>query len=307
MKTNHNRIRAMMVMSAFTILGVFSSSGLAGELGSVTHLSSGEAARLGTLKTGDQLVVHSLNGKHVVAGHNINFTDFSGVFGQSSDTAYVLVASGQASVDGKQAKPGHVLILMPYGGQTVVQHYDAKRFTRAWPETAVTSNPDIHDAFMQVARNQKWGLFFGRYASTSFNVAAPGSAPTELARRSIVGSDVVQSIRFSSANDPAEVERAVVETFTRALANGDAKTVASLMDPSPFGFSDLRGGADGARLLMAKKLLASRNWSSWLRGAQFLPKSENGVWQINGDGGRTDIILKPIGDFTFIQSINTGA
>ena len=82
--------------------------------------------------------------------------------------------------------------------------------------------------------------------------------------------------------------------------------MASLMDPTPFGISDLRGGADGARLLMAQKLLASNEWPNILQGAEFSPVIGSNIWQFRSSTNTVNMALKPIGDFTFIQSVDWG-
>lgn len=127
------------------------------------HLSTGADTSLSELKTGDQLVVSALNGLHYVAGHDVSLTDFSGVFGQSSDSAYVLVAEGRAEAGGAEAKAGEVLLLMPYGGDALVQRYAAQRFLASWSQQAVDANSDIYQRFKKVANKQRWGLFFGRF------------------------------------------------------------------------------------------------------------------------------------------------
>jgi len=269
------------------------------------RLSNGENVALNALTTGDQLAVRELEGEHKIAGHNVSFTGFSGVFGQSSDTAYILVASGHAGANGNQAKAGEVLVLMPYGGDALVQRFAARQFLQSWSEQAVNAHPDIYERFQKASKKQKWGLFFGRLEPTSFNVVAPGSNSQELARRSVVGSDAVQKIRFSGVADPEAIEREVVVEFVKALAAGDAATVASLMDPTPFGAFDLRGGADGARLLMANQLLASHDWPQRLESVAAERMAGNGKWRMANNTYSTLLGLRPVGDFIYVQTINS--
>lgn len=296
-------IRTISALSVFVASIALSPIAFADDVLLARHLSNGVEASLSALKTGDQLAVQALEGEHKIAGHSINFSGFSGVFGQSSDSAYILVADGQANSGGAKAKAGDVLVLMPYGGETLVQKYAARQFLDSWPEQAVSSNPDIYGQFQKVSKKQKWGVFFGRLEATAFNVVAPGSSSQELARRSVIGDDAVQSIRFSGVAAPEAIERGVVAEFIKALAAGDASTVASLMDPSPFGASDLRGGADGARMLMAKQLIASQDWRRQLGTAVAEPIVSAGKWKV-ANGTRTTVLgLRPIGDFTYVQTI----
>lgn len=301
MTVTNKQFKTILTISVFTVM---SSISLPGTAQHISNMQNGQSTTLGSLTTGGQITVSALSGTQSVAGHDIDFQNFSGVLGQSSDTAYIMVARGKVSSAGAHAKRGQVLILTPIQGKVIVQRYDAARFIKSWPEATRQNGPELLADFKAVAKTQKWALFLGRYESTEFNVAAPGSPSTELARRSIIGADVISRIRFSGETDPQVLEQRIVKTFTGALANGDAKTVASLMDPSPFGRSDLRGGGDGARLLMARQLVASQDWARRLRGAQF-SRGNDGVWRIDSSGTRTQIILKPIGDFAFIQSINT--
>lgn len=195
---------------------------------------------------------------------------------------------------------------MPYGGDALVQRYAAQRFLASWSQQAVDANSDIYQRFKKVANKQRWGLFFGRLEATNFNVTAPGSSAQELARRSVVGDEVVQQIRFSGITDPKDVEREIVDRFVTALADGDAATVASLMDPSPFGMTDLRGGGDGARLLMAHNLIASNDWRKVLgRDASVEQLESEGAWKVANGGRSTLVSLRPVGDFTYVRTIET--
>lgn len=275
--------------------------------GDATSLSTGQEVQLNSVETGDQFAVGQMTGSEVFADQTVNLTEFSGVFGQSSDTAYILVASGMAEVNGARAKAGQVLMILPYGVQTVVQRYDAARFVNSWSSQAISANPELHAQLSDVAKHQKRAIFWGRYDSTNFNVTAPGSRSEEMARRSVVGAGVISDIRFSTQNSQESLQRVVVDKFVQALASGDEKTVATLFDPTPFGASDLRGGAAGARLIMAQKLLASNNWSTRLQSTQLTPVGDTGVWRARSGENVTEFVLKPIGDFTFIQSVSLGS
>lgn len=270
------------------------------------------AAQIDTLKAGDQTVISGMTGRQAFAGSALDLSGFSGVFGMSSDTAYVVTAAGEVRLGRLKAKPGEVLILTPYGGKPVKQFFDAERFLAASAteqsgseQTPMT--PELLASFEKIKRKQKRAKFFGLLQPTNFNVAAPGSKEGELARRSIVGSDVIQNIRFSNLTDPEAVEREIINAFRDALLQGNAEAVASLMDPTPYGGSDMRGGANGARLLMAKRLIASKNWNQLLQSDTVERVSDNGLWIISSDQNRVNIRMRPIGDFTYISSIEQGA
>lgn len=275
-----------------------------------TDVQTGAAPRLTAslqkLKTGEQAIVADANGKSNFAGQEIELSNFSGVFGISSDTAYILIADGRASHGNLSAKPGEVLILTPYGGAPVKQTFDASRFLATWSPENAARHPIVMAAFEKIQSKQKRAIFLGLYRETSFNVAAPGSSSSELARRTIVGSKVIQDIRFSSESEPEAVERLVVSAFRDALINGDVEAVASLMDPTPYGGMDLRGGAGGARLLKARQLIQSKNWRALLALAQPTPVAGGNLWQLSAGKNRFSIQLRPVGDFTYISSIAQG-
>ncbi len=296
-------LNTVALLFALSILPV---SAVAGQQKPVINASTDKTNTFGSIGAGDQTIIQTLDGLHTFAGHEVTFSGFSGALGMASDTAYILVANGVASIDSQEAKAGEVLILPPYGGRSAKQRFDAKRFTQAWSEQAKTASPDVYESFKRVAKKQRTAMFFGRYKTTSFNVAAPGSGSQELARRSVVGSDTIAEIRFSGMQDPSAIERIVIEKFVSALAAEDAHTVANLMDPTPFGGADIQGGASGARLLMAHQLISSQNWAQQFGDVAPTRMDENGNWQLINGKIRTQLSLRPVGDFVFIQSINTG-
>lgn len=269
------------------------------------HAAAAQSAdmSMADLSAGDQVSQSGVSGIKVFAGNTIELTDFAGVFGMSSDTAYVVIASGHATIGEMKAKPGEVLILTPYGGKPAKQTFDVSRFLHDWSGENSAQHPEVLAAFEKVQKKQARAIFLGLFQQTDFNVAAPGSASTELARRTVVGSPVVQSIRFSNVDDPAEVERLIVSAFRDALIAGDVSAVASLMDPTPFGGSDLRGGADGARLLAARQLIGSTDWQSLLSSSQFVRKPDSNLWALTNGQNQFSIQLRPVGDFTYISSI----
>ena len=224
----------------------------------------------------------------------------------SSDAAYILVARGHASLGSETAKPGEVLIITPYTQKVSKQKYDVGRFLSSWSNDQKTMNAALVVNLKRLQKRQDRAIFFGRYASTNFNISAPGSANRELARRSILGDKSIQKIRFSSNRDPVIIEKQVVQEFRTALISGDAQTLSVLMDPAPFGEGDLRGGANGARLLLAKQLLARRDWPRLLGDSRPTHIGDN-LWQLSDGPTKISLTLHPSGDFTFIQSINTGA
>ena len=264
------------------------------------------ARQLKNLKTGEQATISNITGSASFGGQEIELSNFSGVFGISSDTAYIISAAGRVRHSDVSAKPGEVLILTPYGGEPVKQTFDASRFLASWSKENSARHPQVFAALEKIKSSQKRAIFMGLYRETSFNVAAPGSSNSELARRTIVGSKVIQNIRFSSENDPKRVERLVVYAFRDALVSGDAAALASLLDPTPFGGTDLRGGAGGARLLKARQMIESQDWGALLGTAEATPMTGGNLWALSAGQNRYSIQLRPVGDFTYISSIAQG-
>ena len=217
MKLKRKRIQNATILLIFTTINIISSLAIADQTIIATHLNSGEETSLDALKAGNQMTVISLNGEYNVAGHDILFDQFSGIFGQSSDAAYILVAGGQVQAEDKNAQAGEIVILSPYAQNIVVSHFAANKYLASWSDQAITTNTELYQTLQNISNNQKWGLFFGRYEVTNFNIAAPGSGTQELARRSIVAADAVQEIRFSNLTDPVEIEREVVNKFIESL------------------------------------------------------------------------------------------
>ena len=274
--------------------------------GEARSLTTGQELPLNDIGTGDQFALTQVTGTKTFADQTIRLSEFSGVFGLASDTAYVLVTAGQAELNGRRAKAGQVLLILPYGIETVVQRYDAIRYIESWSPQTISSNPELYAQLTETAKKQKRAIYWGLLEATEFNIAAPGSRSAELARRSVVGSSVISDIRFSTQDNQESIEREIIGRFTQALASGNSQTVATLFDPTPFGASDLRGGATGARLMMAEKLLASHDWADRLQSAEFERLGGSAVWQVRSGEFTTEITLKPIEDFTFIQSVILG-
>lgn len=269
-------------------------------------LADARPADSASLATGDQLLLTGSNATLQFAGRELRLEGFSGILGFASEVAYVVVLDGQARDGSTQVEPGRMLLIPPYGAAPSVQRFDAARLRARWSAAARVAQPASFQHLSLLAAGQHRGLFFGRLARTSFNVAAPGGAEQELAGRTVRGSGAVRDLRFSGQRDPAAVERGVVDMFMAALAAGDAERVASLMDPVPFGNTDLRGGASEARVAMARSLIAERNWGAALQGASVERANETNDWRLTSAAGAGTITLRPMGDFVFVRAIEMG-
>lgn len=259
-----------------------------------------------SLATGEQLLVENRDGEIAFAGRLFQGSGFTGVLGYSSEVAYVAVISGELVVDGRTARRGRMVLLPPLGARAQIERFDASRFAESWPQAARDTHGASYAELAALARSQGRGVALGRLGRTRLNVAAPGSADQELAARTVKGSEAIRTIRFAQVSAPAQVEQAVARSFVDALAAGDAETVASLMDPVPFGNTDLRNGAAEARLAMARSLIARRNWRSLLADASLTRDGTGNDWALSSPNANGRLRLRPMGDFVFVSTIEMG-
>ncbi len=261
-------------------------------------LANAQGGDSATLATGEQLLVDSSANRMPFAGRDIDLDDFTGIVGYANEIAYIAVIEGAASDGNKKAKAGQMLLFRPYGAQSAVERFDAIRLSDQWSEATRAAAPTAYASLAGVKSRQQKGVWFGRLGQTNYNVAASGSAKHEKATRRLMGATAVREIRFSGASDPMAVEKLVADSFLGALKSGDAETVAALLDPTPFGGRALAGGADEARLMAARTLIASRNWSE-VAGSLSAELSE-GMWR----AGHAAIELRSIDDFVFVSKIS---
>ncbi len=264
-------------------------------------LSDARPADSSSLATGEQLLLAQHSETLTFAGRQIALSAFTGILGYSNELAYVVVLDGSATVAEDIAGVGQMLILRPYGAPVSVEHFDAIRLSNQWSESTKAAAPDAYASLERIKGGQELGVWFGRLGQTSFNVAASGSARNEQQTRTLMGEPTVRDIRFSGVSDPLEVERLVVVSFIDALAAGDAKAAAALMDPTPFGGRALAGGAEEARLTAANALIGSRSWKTSAVGSP--PQFSDGVWR----AGDSTLQLRTIDDFVFVSRISGGA
>lgn len=267
-------------------------------------LSDGSPSQFSSLATGEQLVLENYGGPIEFAGKEVTLSDFSGIIGYASDLGYIVVIDGIAKTEGRDAARGRIMMFPPFGEQVSVASFDAGRLLDVWNEEILNDAAGTYASLNKLAKHQSRGIFFGRLGRTSFNVAASGLASHELANRTIVGDKIVRDIRFQQQSDDQSIPSKVVDLFVRALVEHDAHSLAQLMDPLPFGNSDLRSGASEARLAMAEALLEERNWKAELGSNPSFLDLGNNRWRLSGQSRRTIIALRPTKDFIFIKSIS---
>lgn len=260
------------------------------------RVSDGSPVELATLSSGEQLVLTNYMGEIEFGGRRMDLSGFSGVVGYASEAAYIVTISGAAESAGQRAEAGRMILIPPFGGALSVVRFDASRLHDAWDHEIRTSAPSVFAKLQKLAKRQSTGMFLGRLGRTNFNIAASGDAPNELARRSLVGGEAVQKIRFGESNDPIVIEQTIIAGFRDAMLAGDTKAAAEFLDPRPFGGSDLRGGAIAARELAAGMLLNERDWGAILNGE--LRRGDTG-WEV-GDAVITVIVT---GDFAYVSGI----
>lgn len=274
----------------------------AGVLAAGLQLHTGGPGDLARLETGDQIVLRDQTGEFSFAGQPLDLRGFSGVLGYSSEVGYVATIAGEARVDGATAARGRMLLIPPYGGEPVVERYDAARLRDAWMAHGTIDAPEVLEGLDSLARRQSAAIFFGRLARTSFNAAASGAADAEPGRRAVLGGPAVRGIRFSETTDPAALEHRIVAGFLAALARGDAAEVAQFLDPVSYGAGGLGKQAERARLLMAQSLIAERDWRG---AAEDAPVKLDGTdWGIAMPGGaNARVSLRVMPEFAYVRAI----
>ena len=227
---------------------------------------------------GERQIIRNAEGSQQYAGATLELENFTGLIGRSSDISFIAVIDGEVRGTRKKAGSGHVLIFTPYGGKVVREGFDAAALMASLSEDELDGV--VQDALEKLVRKQKRGMFWGLYRPTAFNLTAPGSANAELARRTVVGAQVIQDIRYSNPATPEDAERAIISAFQDALISGDVVAVAALLDPTPYGGTDLRGGAVQAREVVARRLIQSRNWPVELNAAEPKIDPSGAFWRL---------------------------
>ncbi len=291
-------ISILLTISAVVFMGSASAQGLrSADLATVQS---------GQFETGEQLALSRESGTISFAGHEVKLSSFAGIIGFASDVAYIVTLEGSAAAGPDVAERGEMLLFPPMGMRPLVERFDAARLRDGWGADERAAMPGIYASLDQLADKQEKWIFFGRLGATNFNVAASGEAKGELARRTIVGDDALRDLRFADFPDRQTFEAAVVQSFVDALAGGDVKSVAALMDPEPYGNTDLRGGGGDARLMMAEALLAERDWSRVLSGAADPAYERGSTWAVNSGNNTAFITLRPLGDLSYVESVYVG-
>lgn len=231
-----------------------------------------------------------------LAGHAVDLGGANALLGASSDAVFVAVASGEARVGDVSAGPGEALLLTPYGGAPSVVEFDAERMAAMFGPQPPQSLSGFAADLASVADDQSWGIFFGLYQRSLFDLQNPGGARTEAGRVSVMGAPEVARIRFSGQSNPDQIEGMVVARAAAALAAGDANALAQLLDPAPYGGDDLSGGGQEARLHVARQLIAGYGRAA---AGDVRRGAGEGVWRV----GAVTIRTRPFSDFIFVSSV----
>ena len=127
-----------------------------------------------------------------------------------------------------------------------------------------------------------------------------GSAKAETERRARTGAAAIRKVRFAAPNDLVGTEEIIINNFVSALASGDAKTAAQLLDPLPYGGGD----TEAMRLVAANRLLADQDWKRF--ASTQAEKVGDTSWRISSNGLAANLNLRRTTEFAFIQSISVG-
>lgn len=269
----------------------------------VIRIGDGHPVALDAMAAGEQALLTSRDGTLVFAGQTFDLEGFDGIAGYSADYAYLVTIRGSAQIGEQRAEPGWMFVLAPFGAVPSLQRFDAARLAASLAKVGANLPTATDGALKAITAGQRRGIFLGRLSPSTINVAAPQGAGQELAARSVTGQPGVQAIRFSTPPDPAALERKVIDAFLAALVARDADRVAALIDPMPFGNTDLRGEPGEARKAMAAMLIG--RWAGSLAGAEPAPADGAAEWAVTGPNGAATVELRPLGSFIFVRSIRT--
>ena len=251
-------------------------------------------------QAGNQGFAPLQNGVFEFAGHNVTLTDFQGIFGMSSDLAYIMVSSGSASIGDDVAKAGRIFMIPPFGDKIAVERFDAAMFLRSLSEQSKAGQPEMVAALSNIASGQKRGKFWGTLRPTGRNVNALRSVAKEKIRRELLDNKAMQQVRFSGLADGKAAAEQTIQTFISALIAKDVASVAALLDPMQFGGAAMRGGGKAARELAAQGLVGSYQPAT----NDVSAGSDEDSWIITTRSGRRTVKLRRIDDLYFVQSIS---
>lgn len=300
-------IRCKLRRARWNVLAIPAALAMAGPLAAQTgdgivgvRLSDGTALPLAQIATGEQLLLSDITAPVSFAGRQITLSGARVIAGYASEVAYLVVLEGEASIGKQGASAGRMLLIPPFGADVLVERFDAKRLGDQWPTSTTADGLDeARAALDKITRQQRLGLTLGRLQRTSFNVAASGAADQEAGRRALVGGETVRSIRFGGDANETEVAQRVVASTSDALASGDARALAELLDPIPFGTEDA-----GARIALAQSMLSEHDWPRQLASAQIETAGDLSSWRLRGPGGSTLIQLRASSGFPYVATIN---
>lgn len=156
----------------------------------------------------------------------------------SSEMATVAVVEGILASGKQRAGPGEALVT-PVVGKTQRFAYDAARLKPTLrPEWLATAAAPL-DA---IAAQQKRAKFWGRLEPAGVNAAAPISPAVESVRQSYLANATITDLRRRAGGNMERLAPLTAQAFTTAIAQGDTRAVAALIDPKPF--TDTGAGAE---------------------------------------------------------------
>jgi hypothetical protein len=170
----------------------------------------------------------------------------------SSEFLTVAVLDGTLADAKIVAKAGEALVTPLDGKGTQRFAFDARRLAATLPPQWAT---EVGPSLDRVAARQKRARFWGRLEPVNVNATAPTSPQLEGVRASYLGNDTIVALRREANGNPQTLAALTAKRFAEALAAGDARAVADLIDPKPFTASGATATAwQAARLDFATKL-----------------------------------------------------
>ena len=149
----------------------------------------------------------------------------------SSELQTAAVVSGTLEIDNSRARAGSALLTPIDGGKTRVFGFDAARLAAtlppAWSQAAA-------EPLHLLAAGQRRRKFWGLIEPVGVNAVAPAAPQAEAIRSTYLGNATILALRREARGDRGKLAGLTARRFAEAVAAGDARAIADLIDPKPF-------------------------------------------------------------------------
>ncbi len=220
----------------------------------------------------------------------------------SADFVFAACLEGEIRVGEAEAGPGKLILWQPGGAAPQSFNFDVKRFLAT---TSISLDAGLQSSLDALVARQKRLMFWGVLQPVNLNVQAVRAPVIEPARRAYLRRPAVIQLRLRHRT-MGELARGVAAKFVGALRDGDAETVADLLDPTLFvakGAGIASGSWQSVRRAFAARL-AGQNWRARLAADAALQATGNaGVWYAAGSPTGFAVTLAAFDGMLFVRSV----